>query len=217
MPPSKLKSLYRLLAKVSPDNRPNLAILSENEFLFSYKDRLSFSEFIPGYGPVTGLSAVRGDVMDFFARLEFIVNQIFLAHLLNSKNEVSKFEELLDRIDFFSKIGLLKDWALIDNPMKERLICLKGVRNGFAHNWEIKTVQYKGKPIVGQFDQFKRDAGIVFSAVIKLYNGKEIDVDGLITELSAHDEHASGASGDGAGTRRHTRPQPTAPGATRRK
>lgn len=188
---SRLKGLYSLLAKVPPDRRPNLAILSENEFLFSYKDRLSFSAFLTGHGPVTGLSAVRGDVMDFFARLEFIVNQIFVAHLLNSKNEVSKFEQLLDGIDFFLKVRLLKEWALIDNPMKERLMRLKEVRNGFAHNWEIKEVQYKGKPIVGQFDQFKSDAGLVFSALIKLYNGGEIDVDGLFTELSAHAEHAN--------------------------
>ena len=58
--------------------------------------------------------------------------------------------------------------------------------NGFAHNWEIKEVKYKGKPIVGQFGQFKKDAAVVFSTLIDLYSGGTTDVDGLIKELSAH-------------------------------
>jgi hypothetical protein len=108
-----------------------------------------------GHGPVSGLRPVRGDVMDFFAQLEFMVNQIFVGHLVNSQNEVRKFEQLLDAVDFFQKIGLLSEWSLIDNSMKGRLINLKQVRNGFAHNWEIREVKYKGKPVVGQFDRFE--------------------------------------------------------------
>jgi hypothetical protein len=108
----------------------NTLLFIENEFLFSYRDRLSFSEFMTGYGPVSGLHPVRGDVMDFFARLEFIVNQIFVVHMVNSGNDVQKFEQLLDGIDFFLKIKLLKEWSLMGNPMKEKLNCLKEVRNG---------------------------------------------------------------------------------------
>lgn len=185
MPPSsKLKELFRALGKVAPDKRPNLAILTENEFLFSHKDRLTHSEFVAGHGPVFGLHPVRGDVMDFFAQLEFIVNQIFVAHFASSDCEASKFEQLLDAVDFFTKVRLLSEWSLIDNRMKGRLICLKEVRNGFAHNWEIERVKYKGKPVLGQFGQFKKDAGTAFMALVELYNGQDIDVDRLIKELS---------------------------------
>ena len=136
-PPPRIKSLYNVLTKTSSDKLPNLAILTENEFLFSYKDRLSVSEFMTGHGPVSGLRPMRGDVMDFFAQLEFIVNKIFVTHLVNSKNEVRKFEQLLDSIDFFLKIRLLNEWSLIDNRAKERLICLKEVRNGLLQSRRI--------------------------------------------------------------------------------
>ena len=189
-PPPRIKSLYNVLTKTSSDKLPNLAILTENEFLFSYKDRLSVSEFMTGHGPVSGLRPMRGDVMDFFAQLEFIVNKIFVTHLVNSKNEVRKFEQLLDGIDFFLKIRLLNEWSLIDNRAKERLICLKEVRNGFAHNWESKEIKYKGEPVVGNFSQFKKDATLVFSALIDLYNGRTFDIEDLIKELSARAEHA---------------------------
>ena len=182
-PPSQIKSLYGLLAEIASEDRPNIAILTENEFLFSYKDRLSFSEFMTDHGPASGLRPVRGDVMDFFAQLEFMVNQIFVAHMMSSMKDVRKLEQLLDGIDFFQKIRFLKEWSLIENPMKEKLICLKEVRNGFAHNWEIKEVKYKGKPIIEQFNKFKKDAAVVFSALINIYNGSPVDVDRLIKNI----------------------------------
>ncbi len=82
-----------------PDKRPNVAILNDNEFLFSYKDRLSHSMFVKGQGPVKRLRLERGDVMDFFAQLEVIVNQIFVINVIKSGGDVEKFEQILDFVD----------------------------------------------------------------------------------------------------------------------
>jgi hypothetical protein len=90
----------------------------------------------------------------------------------------------LDSIELFSKIRFLADWLLISKKERELLICLKQVRNGFAHNWDIKAVEYKGKPVLDNFTKFKKDAAATFSALIKLYNGKEVDIDELIEKYS---------------------------------
>lgn len=180
----KLDTLFRLLANAPIDQRPNLAILTENAFLFLYKERLSLSRFLPGSGPVSGINPVRGDVMDFFAQLELIINQIFAVRLKSPEAEVTKLEQLLDCVDLSMKVKLLNDWSLIDNRLKELLMCLKAVRNGFAHNWDIKEVKYKGKLVVRNFAQFKKDASIAFSALIGLYNSRDVDLDTLISELA---------------------------------
>ena len=97
---------------------------------------------------------------------------------------MEKFEQILDFVDLFSKINLLEDWDLINKEMKEKMFCLKEVRNGFAHEWDIKKVRYRNKPISYNFELFKTDAFDVFSMLVKLYNGREIVIDDLIKELS---------------------------------
>jgi hypothetical protein len=183
----KLEELYKLLQKVPVERRPNLAILTENDFLFLYKDKLSWSRFLGNRGPVSGIAPVRGDVMDFFARVELMVNQIFVVNLVKSSEaDVTRLEQLLDCVELFQKLRLLNEWSLIDGRTKQLMFCLKEVRNGFAHNWDIKAVKYKGKPILQNFGQFKHDAEAVFGVLIKLYNGHDIDVEKVIDELSAY-------------------------------
>ncbi len=183
-PKTKLGRLYDLLCEVAVEARPNLAILAPNEFLFSYKDRLSYSQFVEDAGPATGIRPERGSVMDFFVQTEVLVNQILVVKLVGNGGEVQKFEQLLDAVDLFSKIRLLNEWGLVDNRSKQKLICLKEVRNGYAHNWDIRKINYKGKPVLQNFGRFKLDAAEALETLIKLYNGGEIDIDRLSQQLT---------------------------------
>lgn len=185
----KLKKLFNLLAKLPTEDRPNLAILTETEFLFCYKDRLSHSHFVANHGPVTGLRPERGAVMEFFAQLELITNQILVAHLAGTGSDVQKLEEVLDHVGLFSKIRLLDNWGLIDKHIRERLHRLRATRNGFAHNWDIEGIRYMGQPIKDVFGEFQADAARAFDALIRLYNGGDLDVEELIKSLSASKAH----------------------------
>ncbi len=182
---SKLKNLFDLLAKVPAEGRPNLAILTDTEFLFCYKDKLSHSHFVAAHGPVTGLRPERGAVIEFFTQLELITNQILLANLAGTDSDVQKLEEVLDHVDLFSKVRLLYGWGLIDKHIRERLHRLRAARNSFAHNWDIEEIRYVGKPIKEVFEEFQADATTTFDALIRLYNGGDVDVEEFTKSLSA--------------------------------
>lgn len=182
---TKLGRLYDLLCEIAVEARPNLAILAPNEFLFSYKDRLSYSRFVADAGPATGLRPERGSIMDFFVQIEVLVNQILVVKIIGNGGEVQRFEQVLDAVDLFSKIRLLNEWGLVDNRSKEKLICLKEVRNGYAHNWDTRKISYKGKPVLQNFERFKVDAAEAFEKLIKLYNGGEIDIDKLSEQMAS--------------------------------
>jgi hypothetical protein len=53
LPKAKIGILFNVLCGVPPDKRPNLAILNETDFLFLYKDKLSWTQFVSGCGPVS--------------------------------------------------------------------------------------------------------------------------------------------------------------------
>ena len=102
--------------------------------------------FVSDAGPIGGLRPERGTVMDFFVQLELMVNQIFVVHIVGRNDEVGKFEQLLDAVDLFSKIRFLQNWGLIDSRTKEMLLCLKEVRNGFAHHWDMERCGTRVSP-----------------------------------------------------------------------
>ncbi len=184
---SKVKIIFDLLTKLSSEKRPNVILVLENDMIFSYKDRLTWRQWASGWdfmnNYVNTAKPKRGDVLDFFAQLELIVNQIFVVNLVEKNDVVKKFEQILDTIDFFSKIRLLNQWSLIDNTLNGKLTSLRKVRNGFAHVWNIEEVKYKNKPILENISKFKEDAREVFVSLVKIYNRGEINLDVLIEKL----------------------------------
>jgi hypothetical protein len=180
---TKMHRIFKLLSAIPVKERPNLLLISDNETLFCHRERLTVSLFAVGYGFVEGINPERGDVMDFFVDIELIVNQILVARFTKDSDTAQQFEQLLDSIDLFSKIRLLNEWSLIDNSTKEKLFCLKEVRNGFAHRWNIKDINYRSRSVLENFQAFKKDAAEVLNKLIKLYNGGDIDLDVLLAKL----------------------------------
>ncbi len=181
---TQLNRLFELLRNTPASVRPNLVIIEHDEMLFCYKDRLSFSQYASGYGPIKGIRPERGDILDFFTDLELIVDQVVISFLKLDPNVVKHFDELLDTVDLFSKIKLLNSWSLIDSLTKEKLISLKEVRNGFAHRWDKTDIKYKNRRLASNLENFKRDAEDVFNTLVELYNGGKIDVEQIILKLS---------------------------------
>lgn len=178
---TELRAACHRLREISSERRPRVAVLTENEFLFVYRGNVSYQQFVQESGPVTRLYPNRGEIIDFFTRIEFMVNQSLISSL--SPPDATKLERVLDQVDLFSKIRLLREWDLIDGKTSDLLIKLKEVRNGFAHNWEVEKVLYRGKPITENFAPFKTDASKAFDALIDLYNGKKMDTAKLIQLL----------------------------------
>ena len=178
---TKLYRLYGLLTKVSKEERPRILYITDNQLLRSYDGSLSFHEFIKPHGIITHLSPDRESILDIFSKIEFIVNEILL-NAIEPKNK-KRQDEMLDFLDLFTKIKLLSNWSLVDKRIKEKLFCLKEVRNGFAHNWSERDVEYKSQGIENNFEDFRRDLLEIWLILIGLSQSMISSVDELIRDV----------------------------------
>ncbi|OGD66645.1 hypothetical protein A3F08_03080 [Candidatus Berkelbacteria bacterium RIFCSPHIGHO2_12_FULL_36_9] len=109
----------------------------------------------------------RGEILDIFCRLEYIINEIIILNL--NVNSREKFLIILDCVDLFSKIKILNNWKILNNRNKEILLCLEEVRNGFAHSWSDREVKYKGIKFAVNLEKFKKDFLYVWHQIIEIY------------------------------------------------
>jgi hypothetical protein len=94
------------------------------------------------------LKPERGDILDIFSKLEFLVNELIQAKLLSLFSPDASFlEDVLENVDLFSRIRLPQQWGIIGNKLWAIMMNLKQVRNGLAHKWKEAEVNYKGKKI----------------------------------------------------------------------
>ncbi|MCK5022064.1 MAG: hypothetical protein KAR54_02350 [Candidatus Pacebacteria bacterium] len=182
----KLTELFVLLEKIPKSERPSIILNIDKTLLFCYKEEFYLSMGLYGKNRLLKEEPNRGNVLNFFGVIELLVNQIFVKNFVQEgKDVMTKFEQLLDTIDLFTKVKLLHKWSIINSETKEMLICLKGARNDFAHNWNIKNVKYKNKSIFENYHDFENDADIVFNTLTTIFNGGNIDIDKLIEETKS--------------------------------
>lgn len=151
----KLERLYDIIKKIPKEERPRLLIISNEQILRCYKGALELHTFIKPHGIVTHIGLNRGQILEIFSKIEFIVNEIIAMHINAANNE--HIDDLLTNLDLFTKIKLLNQWGIISDSFKEKMICIKEVRNGFAHYWSTGEVRYKNRPIEINFSIFKKD------------------------------------------------------------
>jgi hypothetical protein len=148
-----------------------LFLIDEDAYIWIYKGEL---EYAIGHNyRVFLLNLNRGKILDLFSKLEFIVNEIIQLELLGFNSEKSYLlDDILENVDLFSRIRLLKEWNVIDNTLLNQLMQIKQVRNGFAHAWKIKTVKYKGDLIKKKFGEFRDDMNSIVTNLILIYNSR---------------------------------------------
>jgi hypothetical protein len=61
------------------------------------------------------LKPERGDILDIFSKLEFLVNELIQAKLLSLFSPDASFlEDVLENVDLFSRIRLPQQWELLE-------------------------------------------------------------------------------------------------------
>jgi len=189
---SKLEQLFDLvfLGKVKKFPKDlRLFLFTKNKMLRIYYGRItgeiSFSE---GIGKIQSMKCERGNILDVFAKLEFIINEIIQLKLLgaNSGEKGLMLDNILANVDFFSRIKLLNDWNILDSKQLNFLMQTKQVRNSFAHCWDKKEVSYKGKFIEETFEEFKKDMETIWIVLLEVYDKEQqnIDFQKIIDELN---------------------------------
>jgi hypothetical protein len=118
--------------------------------------------------------------------LEFIVNELVIFKVVGyDPKRAYLLDDILDKVDFFSRVKLLSDWKIIDGKLYQAIITIKQVRNGLAHYWDESEVLYKGKNLKHCFSIFFEDIRNIFKKLINIYmlEQEKIDVDSIISEI----------------------------------
>ncbi|MBN2121583.1 hypothetical protein JW721_00790 [Candidatus Micrarchaeota archaeon] len=188
---SKMKSSINRLTNIElgcvPDN-VRIAFFSENEELLIASHHITKTRTDTAYptplGFATDLEADRGDILNAFAKIEFIVNQILRFSISKRLEGSGILEELIENVPLRSKIRMLKNHNLINKQTYGLLNELISVRNTFAHMWDEDRAKYKGKDLQKNFQQFKIDIWNAWADLLVGYCFETgIDIDKLTDEI----------------------------------
>lgn len=162
-------------------------IVSENQFLRVYNGGKFFRMCFDENKIVTSLKLDRGQILDLFSKLEFFVNELILLRVLGLNSDKNfMLDDILEYVDFFSRVKILRQWNIIDGTLSDLLMQTKQVRNGFAHAWDASEVSYKGYLITASFAEFKKDMEQIWKQLVTIYNDEfqKIDKQKIIDEIS---------------------------------
>ena len=145
--------------------------IDENYSLFISEDgALQVSESGSDHSDIKYLSLERGDILELFSKLEFIVNECLRTHFLGLGFQKG-FEQLIENVDLGHRIKTLFKEGIITNSLSKKIPNAVYVRNQIAHKWKFKDIMYLEKDLEDdeQFSTFKKDMEYIFSELIKAH------------------------------------------------
>ena len=166
-------------------------LITPNQWLRVYNGEFEKYASATELSFIRGLNPYRGEILNFFAKLEFLINELIQARFLGLFSEKAyEFDEVLEKINFEQKLKLLKDWGITNNNLLERIQHLFAVRNHLAHRWKEQEAFYGKDPtgnkisLIKNFEKFKVDGESVWVEVInKFMAEEEKDIGRLISKL----------------------------------
>lgn len=158
--------------KIPPHIR--LFMITESMYVRIYKGKASWKLQSEEFEVVGSLKCERGDILDLFSKMEFLVNELIILEMLGAGSaEAYRMDDVLAQIDFFGRLRLLRKWGVLDGRLVESLNQAKQVRNGFAHSWGVEEVLYKEKPVEENFGAFKKDMKEAWGGLVEVYKEKQ--------------------------------------------
>jgi hypothetical protein len=193
MTSDEIDELINLIPRLEPAQLLNirLFLISKTRMVRIYRGKHQFSWSRSDFGLLLPDSLDRGKILDCFATLEFLLNEIIQLHLLGCSADKSDcLDDLLENIDFFSRVKLLNRWnKLINDELKNIIIELKSVRNGLAHKWSEDDVNYKGGSLKANFKLFIDDLKKAWGQLIVAYRTQleKVDLNSIKFSLGIND------------------------------
>ena len=169
---AKLKELIDIM-----DNhriRPlKIFIVGKKQWLRVYGGNVSHGFHMEEFGGVIPRKLDRGEILDSFSKIEFMINEIIQAVILKEDFSAkgSWLDSLNNKIDLSQKIRILRDeWELISDETFQMLTKLKNVRNILAHSWDFGNAVYgKDKTLKTNFPQFCKDLKEIWKRLVVVY------------------------------------------------
>src|SRR6185312_1229323 len=187
---SELEQFVKLLhisgLKIPNDLR--LYLVTEDGREYYVKDGRFRQEYMNDF---QWLTSERGNVLEAFARFEFLIGEIIRFKIIGFETEKNDMIiDLISAINLNRQISLLSDWKIIDVDLKKRMNSLLEVRNGLAHKFFKEEINYKNKELMefGEnkaFDGFKKDMIEIWKKLVKIYvqEQEKIDFKKLANEI----------------------------------
>ena len=168
------ESIERLWGLVNEkiDQIPNLRIflITEHQWLRVYKGHVEKPIQFEELTFIRNLKPERGAIINFFSKLEFLVNELIETKMLGLFSEKAyDFDLLLEYIDFSRRVMLLKKLGMINNNEAEKIGAIANVRNQLAHRWSEKEVSYGNGSISDNIQKFRDDTEKVWMNLISKY------------------------------------------------
>lgn len=185
------KELHEAFSRVKIPERIRLFMITDKMYVRIYKGKATWKLQEEEFGIVKKLGCERGEILDLFSKMEFLVNELIQLRVLGPNSEnAEKMDDILSGLDLFGRVKLLKRWGMLDNKHAEMLNQARQARNGFAHAWGTEEVLYKEKPIEKTFPQFKKDMEEIWEALVAAYSleQKKYDISGIFEEIRKHNE-----------------------------
>ena len=180
------KELQETFSKMKIPEDIRLFMVTEKMYVRIYRGKVTWKLLSEEFEFVRKLKCGRGEILDLFSKMEFMVNELIQLRVLGANSEeAEKLEDVLAYVDFFSRLRLLKRWGVLENKTVEMVNQTKQVRNGFAHAWGTEEVMYKEKPIEENFGRFKQDMEEIWKALVDVYSveQKKYDVQGIFRRI----------------------------------
>jgi len=180
---TKVDKLHKILTKLPTSKKPRLLIITDEQILWCYGNHLEKHTFIKPHGIITHLGLERGRILEIFSKIEFIINELIFAFIKPEREKGKNLDEILNCLDLFTKIKLLKQWSIIDNKLFGKLMAVKEVRNGMAHIWSNWDIKYRSRSIEQNFFQFRDDLLYVWKELVVRNQENQPNIDDLIKQF----------------------------------
>ncbi|MBD3397874.1 hypothetical protein GF412_01855 [Candidatus Micrarchaeota archaeon] len=180
------KELQETFSRMKIPENIRLFMITEKMYVRIYRGKVAWRLLSEEFEFVRKLECERGEILDLFSKMEFLVNELIQLQLLGANSaEAGKLDDLLGNVDFFSRLKMLRKWGALDNKTVEMVNQTRQVRNGFAHAWGTAEVRYKEKPIEENFGKFKQDMEEIWKALVDVYSieQKKYDVSGIFRRI----------------------------------
>jgi hypothetical protein len=155
-------------------------LITKDQWLRVYKGQMEKSMQLEELNFIRSLKAKRGDIINFFSKLEFLVNELVQARMLGLFSEKAyDFDQVLECIDFSDRLELLNEWQIINGSEMDKISRISSVRNQLAHRWSENEVSYRkdttGKKlsISDNIQKFREDAEKIWMLLIDKYTIEE--------------------------------------------
>lgn len=110
------------------------------------------------HGLMEGLKSERGNVLDAFAKFEFVIFEL-LRFAISGAVPTKPVMEVVKALSPRQRINILHELKIIDNALQIKLSQIIGLRNEFAHKFSPDEIKYYEKPIFERtnFSRFQKD------------------------------------------------------------